>query len=562
MMATYRRPLASLSAAKSVLEFFAPRAAAEMRHKQEKDKLRKSEQRYRAFIALNNDGMWCLDFDQTIPTGLPAKEQFDLSYQYGYFSECNDAMAKLMGMHHARQIVGRRIVDVFPKTDPVIRVAVLDLIRSRYRFTTKETAGIAPDGKRHFVLLSQWGIVEDGMLQRIWGVTHDITEFKQVQRALDTSNQRITDVLEAVQLLVIVFDPSTTIQFCNNYFTELTGWQSDVLKGKSCLDLVVPEERTGLQAKFAAWVAGSTGPIHFESTLLGRDGRRRRVAWDGTVFRDEEGSAKLIANIGRDITQEEALAAHLQQAQKLEVVGRLAGGVAHDFNNLLTVISGYTGQLMEKHCITDSDYRELTEIRNAAAKGARLTQQLLAFSRRRPYQPVVLNLNSVVEQDSSIFARVAGGNIKLVTSLDPSLGLVRADPGHISQILLNLAVNACDAMPGGGKLTVSSSNASVSAEQVLVDPGVPSGDYVQLTITDTGTGMTEEVRDHLFEPFFTTKEPGKGTGLGLSIVYGIVQQSGGYIRIESQLGRGTSVRILFPRTQQARPATDVLQTTE
>jgi hypothetical protein len=424
-------------------------------------------------------------------------------------------------------------------------------------------AGIAPDGKRHFILLSQWGIVEDGMLQRIWGVTHDITEFKQVQRALDASEQRITDLLEAVQLLVLVLDPSATIQFCNDYFTELTGWQSDDVKGKNCFDLMAPaEERAVLQADFAAAVAGSRGPIHFESTLLGPDGRRWRVAWDITVLRDEEGKTKVVAKIGRDITQEEALAAHLQQAQKLEVVGRLAGGVAHDFNNLLTVIAGYTAHLLDKHCITDSDYRELTEIRNAAAKGAQLTQQLLAFSRRRPNQPVLLNLNTIVEQDSMIFARVVGGDIELITSLDPSLGLVRADPGHISQILLNLALNARDAMPGGGKLTVSSSNASVSAEQALVDPSVPSGEYVQLTITDTGTGMTEEVRDHLFEPFFTTKEPGKGTGLGLSIVYGIVQQSGGYIRIESQLGRGTSVRIFFPRTQQEAPATNVLQTTE
>ena len=185
MMATFRVPLASFSTAKSILEFFAPRAAAELLHKQEKDKLHKSEQRYRAFIALNADGMWCVEFDQPIPTELPVQEQFDLGYQYGYVSECNDAMAQLMGVDHARQVVGRRIVDLFPKTDPAIRGAALDLIRSRYRFTTKEKAGIAPDGKRHFVLRSQWGIVEDGYLQRVWGVTHDITEFKHVQRALD-----------------------------------------------------------------------------------------------------------------------------------------------------------------------------------------------------------------------------------------------------------------------------------------------------------------------------------------------------------------------------------------
>jgi two-component system cell cycle sensor histidine kinase/response regulator CckA len=522
-------------------------------HKQKEDKLRKSEERYRAFVELNSDGMWCIEFDQPIPTELPVGEQVDLHYQYGYLSECNEAMAKFMGVDRTRRAVGRRILELVRKTDPTFRGAALDLIRSGYRFTTKETSAIAPDGKRHFVLLSQWGIVEDGMLQRVWGVTHDITEFKHVQRALDASKQRISDMLEAVQLLVIVFDPSTTIQFCNNYFTELTGWQSDVLKGKSCLDLIVPEERADLQEKLAAWIASPTRPIHFESTLLGLDGRRRRVAWDGTIFHDGENCAKRIANIGRDITQEEALTAQLQQVQKLETVGRLAGGIAHDFNNLLTVISGYTDHLLNMHSAADSDFPGLTEIRNAAAKGAQLTQQLLAFSRRRPYQPVLLNLNTIVERDSGMLGRTLGGNIELVTSLDGCLGLVLADPGHISQILLNLAVNARDAMPGGGKLTISSSNTSLRDEQDSIVPGVPCGEYVQLTITDTGTGMTKEVLDHLFEPFFTTKEPDKGTGLGLSIVYGIVRQSHGYIKVDSQLGFGTSFSIFLPRAGQEPP---------
>ncbi len=559
MIATYRVPLASFSTAKTVLEVLAPRAAAELLHKQETDKLRKSEQRYRAFVALNADGMWCVEFDQPIPTQLSAEEQLDLHYQYGYVSECNDAMARLMGVDQSRQVVGRRIVEIFPKKDTILRELNLDLIRSGYRFTTKEKAGIAPDGNRHFLLLSQWGIVEDGMLQRIWGVTNDITDFKQVQRALDASQQRMMDLFEAVQLLVLVLDPSATIQLCNNYFTEVTGWRSDVLKGKNCFDLMVPaEERAGLQAKFAAGVAGSTrGPVHFESTLLGPGGCRWQVAWDSTVLRDEEGEIKAVANIGRDITQERALEAHVRQVQRLEGLGRLAGGVAHDFNNLLTVISGYTAQLLDKRSPADSDYLALTEVQNAAAKGAQLTQQLLSFSRRHPYQPKVLNLNTIVEQDSSMLRCTLGKNIDLVTNLDPSLGLVRADPGQISQILLNLAVNARDAMPSGGKLTIASSNASLRAEQVSIVPGVPPGEYVQLTITDTGTGMTQETLDHLFEPFFTTKEPGKGTGLGLSIIYGIVQQSSGYIKVETQLGRGTSFRIFLSRTHQESPGAPV-----
>jgi signal transduction histidine kinase len=294
--------------------------------------------------------------------------------------------------------------------------------------------------------------------------------------------------------------------------------------------------------------------MHFESTLLGPGGRSWRVAWDCAALRDEEGKVEAIANIGRDVTLEKALEAQLRQAQKIEGVGMLAGGVAHDFNNLLTVINGYIAQLLAKHSPGDCDHAELTEIHNAAEKGARLTQHLLAFSRRRPYQPELFNLNVIVENDASMLRRIVGTNIDLVTGLDPSLGLVNVDPGEISQVILNLAVNARDAMPGGGKLTIASSNASQSGGQLSTVPGVPPGDYVQLTVADTGTGMSQETLEHLFEPFFTTKGPGKGTGLGLSIVYGIVQQSGGYVKVESELGRGTSVRIFLPRSQSKSPS--------
>jgi PAS domain S-box-containing protein len=472
MIATNRTPLANLNGAKSILEAFSNRAAAELRHKQEKDKLRKSEQRYRAFIALSNDGMWCAEFDEPISTELPPENQLDLAYQHGYFSECNDACARLMGLDQTRQVVGRRIVDFFPRTNPAVSKAAFDLIRPGYRFSTTETSGRAQDGKRYFVLRSQWGVVENRMLQRVWGVTHDITDFKHVQRALDASRQRMNDLLEGVQLLVLLLDPSAKIQCCNNYFTELTGWRAADLRNKNWVDLMAPsEEHAGWQAKFAAGVPGSRRPIHFESTLLGPDGRRWQVAWDSTVLRDEDGKVKAIAHIGRDITQEKAYEAHLRQAQKIETVGILAGGVAHDFNNLLTVISGYTANLLDKHAPGDSDYLGLTTIRNAAAKGAGLAQQLLQFSRRRAYQPELLNLNTLVERDSSMIEHTLGQNIDLVTSLDPSLGLTNADPGEIGHLILNLVVNARDAMTAGGKLTIASSNASLIAEQVS---GVPS----------------------------------------------------------------------------------------
>jgi two-component system cell cycle sensor histidine kinase/response regulator CckA len=213
------------------------------------------------------------------------------------------------------------------------------------------------------------------------------------------------------------------------------------------------------------------------------------------------------------------------------------------------VINGYAAQLLSRHSPADPDYPDLDEIRKAAEKGAGFNQQLLTFARRRTSKPEALILNTIVERDSSILRRTLEKNIDLDIHLDPSLGLVRADPVEVSQVLLNLAVNARDAMPGGGKLTIASSNVTFSAGQGSVVPAIPEGEYVQLTVTDTGTGMSKEALDHLFEPFFTTKPVGKGTGLGLSIIYGIVKQSGGHIRVDSAPERGTAFKIFLPRAQ-------------
>ena len=354
---------------------------------------------------------------------------------------------------------------------------------------------------------------------------------------------------------MVVLDPSGAIEVCSNYFTELTDWRPDDLRGKNWFELTVPpEERADLQEKFAVQLASPGKPIHFESTLLGRTGRRWQVAWDSTALRDDKLKVKAVANIGRDITQEKAVESHLRQAQKVESIGRLAGGIVHDFNNLLAVIGGYASHLLDRHTPGDPEYPELSEIRNAVETGAQLTHQLLTFSRRRASNPEALNLNRIVERDCSMLRRTLGKNIDLVTRLDPSLGLVRVEPFEMSQVLLNLAVNARDAMPDGGKLTIVSSNATISDGQGSVAPAVPARQYVQLTVADTGTGMTKEVLDRLFEPFFTTKEAGKGTGLGLSIIFGIVKQSGGHIRVESAPGRGTSFRIFLPRTQTESPS--------
>jgi signal transduction histidine kinase len=253
-------------------------------------------------------------------------------------------------------------------------------------------------------------------------------------------------------------------------------------------------------------------------------------------------------DLRRAATQQRRLEEQLIQSQKMVGIGRLAGGVAHDFNNLLTAILGYA-ELMEPQLEDEGLRSELREIRLAGERAAALTRQLLAFSRRQVMQPRTLDLNTVVSDVKKMLARLIGEDVALVTRLDPALGSVEADPGQLEQVLMNLSVNARDAMPEGGTLTFETANAVLDADFAAVHPGALPGAYVVLTVTDSGTGMTDEVRGHAFEPFFTTKDKGKGTGLGLATAYGIVKQSGGYIMVESEAGRGTTFRIYLPRVE-------------
>jgi two-component system, cell cycle sensor histidine kinase and response regulator CckA len=247
-----------------------------------------------------------------------------------------------------------------------------------------------------------------------------------------------------------------------------------------------------------------------------------------------------------DTTARKELEAQLLQSQKMDAVGRLAGGVAHDFNNLLTVISSYSQMALETLREGEPLHADMQEIRTSADRAARLTRQLLAFSRKQIMQPQVLDLNRVAMEMERMLRRLIGDDVVLALALAQDLGDVTADPGQIEQVVMNLVLNARDAMPDGGRLEISTANVTVR-EGTLGDASLPSGNYVTLRVRDTGTGMSEDTKTHLFEPFFTTKDTGKGTGLGLSIVYGIVKQSGGEILVHSESGRGSTFIVCLPR---------------
>jgi len=267
----------------------------------------------------------------------------------------------------------------------------------------------------------------------------------------------------------------------------------------------------------------------------------------GRVFRGPDGQPQRAIGISMDVTDRHTLEAQFQQAQKMEAIGRLAGGVAHDFNNLLTAILGYCDILRDSFGATDPRREDVEEIHKAGVLAATLTRQLLAFSRKQIVEPVVLNLNEIVTAMQPMLARLLGEDVIVTLALAPSLGSVKADRSQIEQIVLNLAVNARDAMPLGGSLMIETANLDFDEAYAARNFSVAPGPYVGLVVTDSGMGMTPDVQARLFEPFFTTKEQGKGTGLGLATVHGIVTSSGGVVHAYSEVGRGSSFKVYLPR---------------
>ena len=286
---------------------------------------------------------------------------------------------------------------------------------------------------------------------------------------------------------------------------------------------------------------------NYESGFLAKDGRRVEISASISVLRDASGAAVGTLGLLKDIAERRQLEEQLRQSQKMDAIGRLAGGIAHDFNNLLTVIAGRAQMILARLRPEEPIHRDATLVRTTADRAAALTQQLLAFSRKQVLQPQVLDLNAVMTAMGPMLSRLIGEDIKLAVVPAAGLDRVKADPGQIEQVIVNLVVNSRDAMPQGGRLSIETANVELDEAYARRHVSVPAGQYVMLAVSDSGSGMDEQTRSRVFEPFFTTKEPGKGTGLGLATVYGIVKQSGGDIRLYSEVGTGTTFKIYLPR---------------
>jgi PAS domain S-box-containing protein len=345
----------------------------------------------------------------------------------------------------------------------------------------------------------------------------------------------------------------------NDALCRMLGYAEQELLHLTFDDVTPPEERGAEAERDVAMLAGRMTSYQQEKRYLRQNGS---VVWahvSVSLLRGAADAATFLVQI-QDITERRAaeagraqLEAQLRQAQKMEAVGQLAGGVAHDFNNLLAVIMGHSDLMLSVIDERDPLHQDAEAIRQASERAASLTHQLLAFSRRQLLQPQVVDLNALVEKMAGMLRRLIGEPIGLDTQLTPALGRVSADPGQIEQVVMNLALNARDAMPDGGRLLLATTNAVLDREFAERHPGAGLGPQVVLTVRDTGAGMSAETQARIFEPFFTTKEPGKGTGLGLSTVYGIVKQHRGYVGVQSAPGEGTTFRIYLPRVD-AEPA--------
>ncbi len=391
-------------------------------------------------------------------------------------------------------------------------------------------------------------VVMDGVVY-LAGVGIDISERRRAESERDLRHRAEAKLLEQATLLdkaqdaILVRDLEHRITYWNKSAEALYGWPASEVMGRSARELLYVEPAQFDEAMRRALVEGE---FVGELSQRRRDGRRLTVEGRWTLVRDDAGEPRAVFAINTDVSERKRLEEQLRQSQKMEAVGQFAGGVAHDFNNLLTVIVGCSEHLAGLQGLDPAAQESVLAIRETSDRAADLTRKLLSFSRRSILQPKVLDLNAVVAGTAELLRRIIGDDVQLVTVLDPHIGRVKADPTQLDQVLMNLAANARDAMPDGGKLSVETSVAVLDEEHASSHPGCRRGPHVRLSVTDTGHGMGTDVLAHIFEPFYTTKESSKGTGLGLATVYGIVQQSGGCIHVRSEPGQGARFDIHLP----------------
>jgi PAS domain S-box-containing protein len=415
-----------------------------------------------------------------------------------------------------------------------------------------ETRFVRKDGSALDVLLSSSPVKPRDLSEGVIFTAMDITDRTRTEQALRDSEERYRLLFE--RNLAGVFRTSIDGRLieCNEAFARIFGYRSpgQAIRESKLETHIEPS----FGERFNADLLELGRLINYEFEAKTRDGSPVSLLLNASLVPGDDGTGHLIEGTAYDITAHRATEQQLRQALKMEAVGQLAGGIAHDFNNLLMAITSYT-DLLEDRLGPDHAFERYTDgIRDTIDRASGLVRKILAFGRKQMLQPTILNLNTVVEDMEQMLARTIPENIRLTTDFEPDLNTVQADRSQVEQVIVNLAINSRDAMPTGGSLSISTRNLSFEEDELEGFPGLRPGSYAELEVSDTGKGMSRETMSHIFEPFFTTKSPGQGTGLGLAQVWGIVKQSGGYIYVDSDRGRGTSFRIYLPTVEASEEA--------
>jgi PAS domain S-box-containing protein len=442
---------------------------------------------------------------------------------------------------------------VFVAVNHVLLAVMLRLARGH---SFRDTGLFAATGLGIELVLALMGVAIGAFAQlNPWLLPALIAPLVLAHRSLSTvallrdSEERFRTMFESAPIAMMLLDIDGSVTAVNRSLEALLGYSEEELRSIPASERVHPDDREHGAALYAELIRGERDSYRREAHFVAKDGRTVVTHLAAALVRDADGKPSYVIGMAEDVTEQKELEEQLRQSQKLEAIGRLAGGVAHDFNNMLTAIGGYTAFALEQ-AEPDSTLRsDLDEIVKATDRATRLTRQLLAFSRKQVLKAEIVDLNEIVLELESMLRPLIGEDIVLSTALDPRLGAIETDPGQLHQVVMNLVVNARDAMPAGGALSIETANVDVPEDG---SGSIEPGRYVTLTVRDSGEGMDEETLSQIFEPFFTTKESDKGTGLGLATVYGIVKQSGGYVAVESEQGVGSEFTIYLRRVADAR----------
>jgi PAS domain S-box-containing protein len=530
------------------------------------EELETSYNRYQAFIQLSSEAIWRDMMTEPIPIQLPVEEQIDLIFERSYLAECNLAFCRMWGARQHGELLGTFTRTRVSPDDPQNRELMRQVILSGYRLSNWLFTARLPTGEEIYQLCSFQGIVSDGLLWGTWGVSRDVTELIRAQRALQESEERYRhfvqyanegiwrfDVREPIdthlpieEQIRLIFERAYLAE-CNLAFARMYAVESqESLIGTPLPQLLVPSDPQN-RAMLKTFIENQYRIEGFVSHERAADGSERYFlnSFFGVV---EDGKLVRAWGVQTDITELRRLQQELDRAYRLESIGRLAGGIAHDFNNVLTAIIGYA-ELARGRVQDETILRYLDGIQKAAERAADLNKQLLAYARRQVIQPAPTDLGAWLQGTLDILRRVLPESVRLRTELEPNLWQVNADSNLLMQIVLNLVVNARDAMPNGGTITIRLHNKTLRRARTH---HIPNGRYVLLEVEDTGTGIPPEVLPHIFEPFYTTKPMGQGTGMGLAAVQGAVQQLGGYIEVRTEVGKGTCFSVYFPRLEPSK----------